>query len=345
MKSACVRVPKKEAQAALEILRRAGCVRKGLKPRSEGEYLLIPVNECDGLTELAASRGWSLVEAEFEESQLGKTFKDFVKGRIPDDLLELIPSSYDIVGDIALIQLPEEALPYGAVVGEAIAKVSRNVKAVYAVGPVTGEFRVRPLRHVWGERRTRTVHKEYGVRICVDVARTYYNPSLSEEHRRIAEKVVSGEVIADLFCGVGPFTLHIVSTKARVRVYAVDINPHAIRCLLDSLELNRKKLLSEAVVTMGDARSFLECAREGFFDRVIMNYPHGAVGFLKDALPKVKVGGTLHVYVVATDKAEAVSNVLRNVGEGIPVEIIDVVRVIDYAPYKYIFRTDVVRKG
>lgn len=345
MKSACVRVPKKEAQAALEILRRMGCVRRGLKPRSDSEHLLIPVNVCEGLTELATSRGWSMIEAEFEETQLGKTFKDFIKGKVPDDVLEMIPSSYDIVGDIALIQLPEEALPYGAVVGEAIAKVSRNVRAIYAVGPVTGEFRVRPLRHIWGERRTKTVHKEYGVRICVDVARTYYNPSLSEEHRRVAEKVVNGEVIADLFCGVGPFTLHIVTTKARTRVYAVDINPYAMKCLLDSLELNRKKVVGEALVTTGDARSFLECVREEFFDRVIMNYPHGAVGFLKDALPRVKAGGTLHVYVVARDAAEAVSNVLRNVRKGVPVDVGEVIRVIDYAPHKYIFRVDVVRKG
>ncbi len=339
----CVKVPLRQAEQALRLLRARNLVAKGLRARRVGDYLLIPLacSSSDAVTLLREH----LVSAEvceelFEETMLGKTFKDYLKGKIPGELLESIPSSYDIIGDIAIIQLPEEALRYGDVVAEAIMRVAKNVKSVYAAGPVEGKYRVRKLIHLGGERRTETVHKEYGVLIRVDVGKTYYNPSLSEEHRRVASLVSEGEDVADLFCGVGPFTLHIITTR-RARVFAVDVNPYAIKCLIESLELNSRKIKGKAVPVMGDVRDFLAVVAPVSFDRVIMNLPHAAVSFIGEVLSKVKPAGYLHVYTVARSAGEAREAVMNAVPNDSKVVILDATRVLDYAPRKFIYRVDV----
>ncbi len=339
----CVKVPLRQAEQALRLLRARNLVAKGLRVRRVEGYLLIPLTRSsDDAVSLLRKH---LVSAEvceelFEETVLGKTFKDYLKGKIPENLLKSIPSSYDIIGDIAIIQLPEESLRYGDVIAEAIMRVAKNVKSVYAAGPVEGEYRVRKLTHLGGERRTETIHKEYGVLIRVDVGKTYYNPSLSEEHHRVASLVSEGEDVADLFCGVGPFTLHII-TMQKARVFAVDINPYAIKCLIESLELNSRKIKGRAVPVMGDVRDFLAVVAPASFDRVIMNLPHAAVSFIGEVLDKVKPAGYLHVYTVARSADEAREAVMNAVPEGFKAVILNATRVLDYAPRKLIYRVDV----
>ena len=342
-KEHCVKVPLKQAEQALKLLRARNLIAKGLKARRAGDYLLIPLTRSGD--DAASLLKEHLVSAEaceevFEETMLGKTFKDYLRGRIPEEILKSMPSSYDIIGDIAIIQLPEEALRYGNAIAEAIMRVAKNVNSVYAAGPVEGEYRVRKLTHLGGEQRTETVHKEYGVLIRVDVGKTYYNPSLSEEHRRVASLVGEGEDVADLFCGVGPFTLHIVTAR-RARVFAVDINPHAITCLIESLELNSRKIKGKAVPVMGDVRDFLAVVAPASFDRVIMNLPHAAVSFIGEVLSKVKPAGYLHVYTVARSAGEAREAVMNAVPGNFKATILNATRVLDYAPRKFIYRVDV----
>lgn len=329
MRSTCVGVELRGANEALRKLKEEGLLRKGLIPRRVGGRLLIPVEDPARAAELV---GGEVCEDDFEVSERGKTYKDLLKGALPDEVHASLPRSYDVVGDIAIIRLGEEHLPFGKAVAEAIMRVAKNVRVVYASLGVEGEWRVPRLVHLGGERRSETVHREYGVRIFVDVARAYFNPGLGEEHRRVAGLVRDGEVVADLFAGVGPFALHIARLR-RALVFAVDINPWAISCLLRSLTMNR--LVGRVAAVSGDARDFLSVVGDGVLDRVIMNLPHHATEFVPGVLPKLRCGGWAHVYVVATSPEEAVSAVSRRGLE--PVGVRD---VIDYAPRKWVFVVD-----
>ncbi len=338
-----IKVPSRVCEDMLRTLKSLGIIERGLKVLREGGYVIVPLR--DGVPdelvkEIVTKYGGDLIEAEFRESLLGKTYKDLLKGLVPDDVLARMPSSFDIVGEAALIQLPPEAGPYERLVAEAIMKVARNVKGVYAVGPVSGEFRVRPVRLIGGEDVSEVVHREYGVKIKVNLRRTYYNPSLAEEHRRIANLVREGEVVADLFCGVGPFTLHIVTLRAATS-YAVDINPYAIACLLKSLELNSRMLRGRAIPVCGDVLDFLNVARNDIFDRVIMNLPHKAVNYLPSVAPKVRCGGMIHTYIISRCEEGAVEAVRRAGGSVGSLRPEGVRRVLDYAPRKWVFRVDV----
>jgi len=341
--SPCVRIPLRLAEEALRRLSSSGCLRSDLRVKRSREALLVPVKEACDLIKVLEGLPYEACKDFFEVRVLHKTFKDFLRGKVPEEVLEKIPSSIDLVGDIAVIKLPDEALPYAELVGEAVVKVAKNVRTVYASGPVTGEFRVRELRHIYGLRKSKTVMKEYGIQIVVDVLRAYVNPSLSEEHRRVALMVRDGEVVGDIFCGVGPFTLHILTVRNDVRVFAVDKNPEAIKCLIESLRLNESRIKGSVISVIGDAGEFSNAVKEGFFSRLIMNLPLRAYEYLPRYVRTLRLGGLMHVYVVASQSEEALTKVLSAVPEGYGMQALHVRRVIDYAPRKYVFRVDLKR--
>lgn len=221
-------------------------------------------------------------------------------GKLPDQLSDVIPHSFDTIGDIAVVELDADLKQYEKLIGEAIMVVNSRIKTVFAKeGGVEGVYRVRPLRHIAGKPQTTTIHTEYGLRLAVDVTKAYFSPRLSTEHDRIANLVQPDEVVVDMFTGVGPFAL-LAAKRQRVKVYAIDVNEQAIRCLQKSLELNR--LHGEVVALAGDARRIIEQSLQKTADRVIMNLPHSAIDFIEHAVQAVKpTGGIIHFYGITSD--------------------------------------------
>jgi len=133
---------------------------------------------------------------------------------------------YDVIGDIAVIDWFDGILA----AARELLQTRRDVKVVLAaVSGVGGEYRLKDLVFVAGERRTETVHKEYGSRLQVDVASVYFSPRLATERHRIAELVQSSETVVDMFAGVGPFTI-LLAKKVKKGI-AFEKNPDAFRCL------------------------------------------------------------------------------------------------------------------
>ncbi|MEM1885059.1 MAG: 50S ribosomal protein L11 methyltransferase, partial [Candidatus Jordarchaeales archaeon] len=158
---------------------------------------------------------------------------------VPKNFLTHIPHSLDIIGDIAIVELNPEIWEFRSAVGDAILRSNRHVKAVFAKGGrVNGVYRVRRLVHIAGEARTITLHKENGCIFKVDVANTYFSPRLSGERVRVASQVNPGEVVVDLFAGVGPFSILIAKMRSGI-VHAIDINPFAIQLLEENIKLNK----------------------------------------------------------------------------------------------------------
>lgn len=338
----CVRVLAEDVEEVLRLLKsRDAYVRNcKVKKLSDGT-VAIPIKEDADLSLIKELLKNLVSESCYEDfycSTLGLSFKNLLEGLVPEGVLKRIPSAYDVIGDIAIINIPEDLLEYGRLIGEAVSRVSRNVRAVYAGGYVVGGYRVKELRHIYGEPVSKTVHKEYGLRISVDVLRTYYNPSLAEEHRRIAELVSDGELVGDLFCGVGPFSLHIASLR-NATSYAVDFNPNAVKCLIESIEMNKKKLKGKIVPILSNVKDFLSVISDSIFDRIIMNLPHEALEYVPLVSSKLRTGGTLHVYLISYSAEEAKHMVSEMVDPSI-FSLINIRKVLDYAPRKYVFRAD-----
>ncbi|MEM1623731.1 MAG: RsmD family RNA methyltransferase [Sulfolobales archaeon] len=335
----CVEVESVSADIAIPLLRNYGLLLPTYSVKSDRLRKVVRVPVVEGSTSQAVEilRKLGISSAPcvdfFKARSRGVRFIDLLRGILPEDVLRRIPRSYQLVGSIAIIHLPEDLLSYGPLVGEAIAKVSSGVRTVYTSTATEGEFRVRRLIKIWGEDVPETVHTEYGVKMCVDVKRVYFNPSLSYEHWRVSEEVKDGERVLDLFSGIGPYSLHIAS-KRSATCFAVDSNPWAIVYLAKSISLN--KLKGRVVPVLSKVEEFLELVSERTFSRVIVDLPHRSLEYLSDVLNVLSCGGVGHVYAVGGEeppKLEPLKNAY----------LAEVRRVLEYAPRKYIYGLKIVK--
>ncbi len=207
-----------------------------------------------------------------------------------------IYNSYDLVGDIAVIKTPADSVEDAKKAAEAIMRIySRRVKAVFMqTSAVCGDFRVRQLKFLAGENRTVTVYKEHGCDFKVDVERCYISPRLLFEHKRISSLISSGEVVVNMFSGVGCFSILIAKTP-NVKVYSIDINPVAYEFMQENVQLNK---VSDSVVSLlGDSKDIVVSQLRGVADRVLLPLPELALEYLPYALLALKQsGGCIHYF-------------------------------------------------
>jgi tRNA (guanine37-N1)-methyltransferase len=208
--------------------------------------------------------------------------------------LACLSSAFDVIGDIAIIKIPDELLDKKELIAAQILKSMKNVRTVLRqVSDVRGEYRIRDLSFVAGEEKYETIYKESGCLFKVNVKDVYFSPRLSTERERIAELVKDGELILNMFAGIGTFSI-IIAKKKKCLVESVDLNPNAIELAKESLKLN-KHLRGIINPILMDAGKYAALNSDAF-DRVLMPLPERAKDFLPPAVEAARVGGTIHYY-------------------------------------------------
>jgi len=315
-RSVCVKVPKIYGEKAIVLANKLKIVNRELEIQRDKDFIYIPLirkpqeNELEKLKERVSGCEVSTYIFPERKKQL-TTFAELLEDKLPPHLLASLPRAMDFVGDIAIIEIPPELNPYKNVIGEAVLKAHKNVRTVLAkAGAVSGTYRLREFSTIAGEPKTETVHKEYGCQYYVDLAKAYFSPRLSHEHNRVALLVKEDETVLDLFAGVGPFSILIAKTHENVKVYAIDVNPQAVEFLKKNVRLNRVE--GKVHSFFGDAKKIVKQRISGVADRVIMNLPEKAMGFVDAACEAIKpTGGIVHFYSFVD-----ASNTLENVKLG-----------------------------
>lgn len=225
-----------------------------------------------------------------------KTLRSILKGKLePREIDELI-GSYDVIGDIAVIRIPELLVPKGQIVAEAIMQTHSHVRSVFRqASAVSGDFRLRHLELIGGEDRGETVYKEFGCFFKVNLRRCYFSPRLSFERMRIAQLVRSNETVVNMFAGVGSFSV-LMAKYGKVRtVYSIDLNPYAVDLMRENIRLNRVQ--SQVVPILGDSKQVLVERLQNVADRVVMPLPEKAFEYLEYSVLALKPdGGCIHYY-------------------------------------------------
>ena len=309
--SVCLKVQKINGEKTINLANRLHLTDKSLEIQRDADSLHVPIAREPEENETALLKV-KVPELQFEEhvfpdkKRPEKTLSELLEDQLPPHLLASLPKALDVVGDIAIIEIPPELEPHQCAVGEAIVKTHRNIHTVLAkAGAVTGTYRLRDFNVIAGEHRTTTIHKEYGCSYYVDVAKAYFSPRLSNEHWRVASLVQNGETVVDLFAGVGPFAVPIAKNHKDAQVYAIDINADAVEFLKKNAQLNRVENRIHPI--LGDARQVVNEKLSGIADRVIMNLPEKASEFIDVACKAVKLsGGIVHFYgfIKAPDSLE-----------------------------------------
>ncbi|MEM2806869.1 MAG: class I SAM-dependent methyltransferase family protein [Candidatus Bathyarchaeia archaeon] len=225
-----------------------------------------------------------------------KRLKILLSEVLPPEEISYIYNSYDVVGDIAIIRLTEKSRKYSQIIAETIMRVHKNVRTVLAqTSPIRGDYRLRNLEHIAGEKRTKTIHKESGCLFSVDVDKCYFSPRLFYERMRIAKLVRDGENVVNMFAGVGCFSLVIAKHSNAAKIYSIDVNPTAVRYMRENVKLNRA--FGRVIPIEGDAKEIIQKMLHNVADRVLMPLPEKALEYLPYALLALKEGGGwIHYY-------------------------------------------------
>lgn len=290
MDSLCVVVPKKRAEPIRRKLLERGMLRKDLQIRADARNVYLPVTQ-------RVDVGYPVETSEFKEVE--ETVSDYrVLVDVPDDLRKFLPSSFDTLGSVALVKIADEVSAYSKDIGKAILATHKSIKTVCMDSGVVDEFRTRNIKVVAGEKTTETTHKEYGVIFRMDVSKVFFSPRLATERDQVSRQVKPGEVVVDMFAGIGPFSIMIAKSRSPKVVYAIDINPVAIEFMKENIALNR---VHGVEPILGDAREVIGRLEKA--DRVIMNLPHDACNYVQDAIRALKPGGVLHYYEIMEETA------------------------------------------
>lgn len=222
-----------------------------------------------------------------------------LRGVLEEDRLALAVRGFDVVGDIAVIRIPEQLEAERFLIGQALQRRLPYIKTVLRqVGAVEGDFRTRKLEWLCGERKTVAFHREHGCIFEVDLARTYFSPRLLHERARIAKLCSNSstqERVLNMFSGVGCFSIMIAKRSSSAHVYSVDLNPEAVRYQLKNIRLN--KVRGKVTAAFADARHTAETLLKGCINRVLMPLPEKAYAYLDSAFAAIgPEGGTIHYY-------------------------------------------------
>jgi len=210
---------------------------------------------------------------------LRKRLRKNLSGVLSSEDLDKVYNSFDVVGDIAIIRLPDASQSNAQTAAKAIMSRHRNVKTVLLqASPVSGDLRLRRLTHVAGENKTSTVHREFGCLFSVDVAKCYFSPRLSHERMCIARKVESEDTVVNMFAGVGCFSITIAKHANPEKVFSIDVNPAAIQFMQDNIRLNR--VYGKVIPLLGDSKELINNRLQQVADRVLMPLPEKAREYL-----------------------------------------------------------------
>jgi tRNA (guanine37-N1)-methyltransferase len=308
MRGTAVRVPRSRGEETRQALRALGILRPGLAVRREREALFFPV--LDG-SSVPPELG-EVVECEFEEVPAPpvQDYRELLAW--PREQAELLPRSFDVVGDIVLVRILPEVEHRGPEIGEALLRFVPGARLVGQDHGVAGPERRRQLERLAGAGTWRTRHRENGLELDVDLERAYFSPRLAREHARVAAEVRPGERVYDLCCGVGPFALTIARDGRAVRVVAVDANPSAVELLRSTLG---RYSFGANVEVVEDRVERFALAHEPH-ERVVFNLPREGIKYLPSVGNLVSRAGRLVHYDMSErdGRPERVEELVRELG-------------------------------
>ena len=352
------RIGKNDGEPCRRILDELGLLDHSCKPFAEDFFLYFPLfryPEKEERLKISQLIGNKIFVSQNKPVFLMPYFQDisFQTHKKSLTVFEILGFSiaYEIVGDIAVIddKIAEDKNDSAksdmtdiSKIADAILTAHPSVKTVLlSTGPISGEFRTRPLKFIAGVNKTDTVHKEYGCKYKIDLQRAYFTPRLSTERHRILPQIQKEDVVIDMFAGVGPYSIMIAKNASPKCVIANDKNAEAVALLRENIILNK----AANVTALNEDALFLSEKYLKTGDHVIMNLPHNAFDFLDTAVSICKNGGVIHYYAMTSedDLFDGSIELIRKAAkkQNRDIEIVEKRNVRSYAPHQYNICLDV----
>lgn len=285
MKAVCVGEEEAESKR-LELLS-WGALDRSRKIVKRGSFIEIPVTD--------SWSGGILVEQENPEFYIRKkTLGDLLD--LTEHQKRLLPSGWQILGDVIIINLREELEIRKNDISRALLSMYPGCRTVLLDRGISGQMR-QPAREILAGATTETIHRENGCQFRLDAMRIMYSQGNLAERKRMSG-LGKGEIVVDMFAGIGYFSIPMAVHGKPRKIIAIEINPVSSGYLKENIRSNKVGDIIEPVE--GD------CAHvtpHGIADRVIMGYLD-AHSYLEHGIRALVPGGFLHYHEAVPEAVE-----------------------------------------
>lgn len=150
-------------------------------------------------------------------------------------------TGFSTVGHILHLNLKDDVMDFKYIIGQVLLdKVSMAKTIVNKTNIIDNTYRNFAMEVITGEPNFMTLTKENGFSYEFDFSKVYWNPRLGTEHQRIVNTLQSGDIVYDVFAGVGPFA--VPAARKKCIVFANDLNPDSFKWLQHNMKLNKVKV-------------------------------------------------------------------------------------------------------
>ncbi|GFO96240.1 trNA methylase trm12p Wyeosine biosynthesis [groundwater metagenome] len=313
-----VRVREEEAETVRQKLLSEGVLDRSRKLVKRNGLIEIPVTDSES--------GPGLVEQEEPEFYIPKKTLGSILD-IPENEKELLPSGWLLLGDVIIITLRQELEIRKKDIAKALLSIYPGCRTVLLDRGISGKMR-QPMRELISGEKTETIHRENGCQFRLDAMRIMYSQGNLYERMRMS-RLGKGEVVVDMFAGIGYFSIQMAVHSKPETIFAIEINPVSFGYLRENIRRNRVEDIIEPVE--GDCSLI---APRGIADRVIMGYLN-AHHYIEHGIRALVPGGVLHYHEAVPEAVEQrpVERIVEAAGKlGRKVEIIEARKVKKYSP-------------
>jgi tRNA (guanine37-N1)-methyltransferase len=265
-------------------------------------------------------------------------------GKFTEEQLRYLPRSFDVLGEIALVQIPFNLQEMKKIIAENLMALNKNVKTVYGKGKFYGRLRKQRIEFLAGKKQEETIYKENNCIFKLNVKTCFFSPRLSTDRMDLAKQVKKKEEVFVMFSGISPYGIVIAKTSRCKKVVCVELSKQCTKYAKESIKLNK---LHNIEAIQGDIKRICPKFKKENqkFDRIIMARPQLEETFLKEALMVAKKGSIIHFqdFVKVDELKNKISEkrILDAVKKAkLKVRIIDTRILRELAPYKYHVRVD-----
>jgi len=212
-----------------------------------------------------------------------------------ENLLNILPRGYQELNHIAILNLKPELREYASQIAKSMHEILPSLKAIWhKTGKIEGKYRQpQGLAHLWGDSVSEIILTENHVKYKFDFTKIMFAKGNVTERRILPTRIKEGEVIIDMFAGIGYFSLGMAKTKKPIKIYSIEWNPEAFSYLCENIKLNKVDSIISPI--FGDCKDKMVELKENKIraDRIIMGLLPAPVDAIPSALSVIKDNGII----------------------------------------------------
>ncbi|NHJ39883.1 MAG: hypothetical protein FK731_07600 [Asgard group archaeon] len=188
-------------------------------------------------------------------------------------------SSFDIIGKIIVIFIPDNLKSKKNEIGKYLLTLYPKIEAVYCESKNANDcFRIQEKKLIAG-KGSETIHLENKLKFKLDITKVFFSPRQITEREELIKQVKKGDKVCVLFSGIGPIPIYLSKFTKASKIMGIELNTYAHKYALENLALNKVK---DVELINDDVEKVLpSLLNEETFDLLVMPLPKNSGSFIE----------------------------------------------------------------